>query len=153
MKKRTLSLPLAVACACPCRGRGGAPAPDAQTSARRGAKPPAARWIAFAASSRPVAPASRTPTTPPCPWGVWEPLITKDGSGKPRPLPWPLEWEHNEDSGVDPFHLREGVTFSNGAPFNARQRGLQPHEEGAPLESLLHGKEHQATISPRPEVS
>ena len=39
--------------------------------------------------------------------GVWEPLITKDESGKPAPA-LATEWEHNEDSTVWTFHLRPG---------------------------------------------
>lgn len=50
--------------------------------------------------------------------GIWQPLITKDESGKPVPA-LAESWEHNEDSTVWTFHLREGVTFSNGVPFNA----------------------------------
>ena len=50
--------------------------------------------------------------------GIWEPLITKDESGKPAPA-LAESWEHNEDCTVWTFHLREGVSFSNGTPFNA----------------------------------
>lgn len=50
--------------------------------------------------------------------GIWEPLITKDESGKPAPA-LATEWSHNEDSTVWTFHLRQGVNFSNGTPFNA----------------------------------
>lgn len=50
--------------------------------------------------------------------GIWEPLITKDASGKPIPA-LASSWEHNEDSTVWTFHLQKDVTFSNGTPFNA----------------------------------
>lgn len=50
--------------------------------------------------------------------GIWEPLIAKGEDGKPYPA-LATKWEHNEDSTVWTFHLREGVTFSNGTPFNA----------------------------------
>ena len=50
--------------------------------------------------------------------GIWEPLITKDESGKPSPA-LASSWEHNEDSTVWTFHLEQNVTFSNGTPFHA----------------------------------
>lgn len=50
--------------------------------------------------------------------GIWEPLITKDESGKPAPA-LATDWSHNEDSTVWTFHLRQNVNFSNGVPFNA----------------------------------
>ena len=121
MKKRTLSLLLAVACALSLSGCGGAPAPDAQTSAPAGSETPAAvdqtREIVFAAS-RDQCPGEQDAYYASMSLGVWEPLITKDESGKPAPA-LATEWEHNEDSTVWTFHLREGVTFSNGTPFNA----------------------------------
>ena len=123
MKKRTLSLLLAVACALSLAlsGCGGAPAPDAQTSAPAGSETPAAvdqtREIVFAAS-RDQCPGEQDAYYASMSLGVWEPLITKDESGKPAPA-LATEWEHNEDSTVWTFHLREGVTFSNGTPFNA----------------------------------
>ena len=121
MKKRTLSLLLAVACALSLSGCGGAPAPDAQTSAPAGSETPAAvdqtREIVFAAS-RDQCPGEQDAYYASMSLGVWEPLITKDESGKPAPA-LATEWERNEDSTVWTFHLREGVTFSNGTPFNA----------------------------------
>lgn len=50
--------------------------------------------------------------------GIWEPLITKDENGKPMAA-LATDWEHNDDSTVWTFHLRQGVSFSNGVPFNA----------------------------------
>ena len=88
MKKRTLSLLLAVACALSLSGCGGAPAPDAQTSAPAGSETPAAvdqtREIVFAAS-RDQCPGEQDAYYASMSLGVWEPLITKDESGKPAP--------------------------------------------------------------------
>ena len=121
MKKRTLSLLLAVACALSLSGCGGAPAPDAQTSAPAGSETPAAvdqtREIVFAAS-RDQCPGEQDAYYASMSLGVWEPLITKDESGKPAPA-LATEWEHNEDSTVWTFHLREGVKFHDGTDFNA----------------------------------
>ena len=50
--------------------------------------------------------------------GIWEPLITKDETGKPAPA-LAETWEHNDDATVWTFHLRKNVSFSNGTPFNA----------------------------------
>lgn len=50
--------------------------------------------------------------------GIWEPLITKDESGKPAPA-LATDWSHNDECTVWTFHLRQGVNFSNGVPFNA----------------------------------
>ena len=88
MKKRTLSLLLAVACALSLAlsGCGGAPAPDAQTSAPAGSVVEADKnGLAIACGDGRLlrvlelpppatsAPASRTPTTPPCPWACGSP--------------------------------------------------------------------------------
>ena len=78
-------LPLPVP--CPCRAAAARPRRMPRPPPRRAAKP-LPPWTRPARSSLPPpatsAPASRTPTTPPCPW-AWEPLITKDESGKPAP--------------------------------------------------------------------
>lgn len=50
--------------------------------------------------------------------GVWEPLITKTETGEPAPA-LATSWTHNDACTVWTFHLREGVNFSNGVPFNA----------------------------------
>ena len=75
------------------------------------------REIAFAAS-RDQAPGEQDGHYASMSLGIWEPLITKDENGKPIPA-LATGWEHNEDSTVWTFHLREGVNFSNGVPFNA----------------------------------
>ncbi|MFR4335934.1 MAG: hypothetical protein ACLT3D_08435 [Lawsonibacter sp.] len=110
MKKRTLSLLLAVACALSLSGCGGAPAPDAQTSAPAGSETPAAvdqtREIVFAAS-RDQCPGEQDAYYASMSLGVWEPLITKDESGKPAPA-LATEWEHNEDSTVWTFRSAGG---------------------------------------------
>ena len=75
------------------------------------------REIAFAAS-RDQCPGEQDGHYASMSLGIWEPLITKDETGKPAPA-LATSWDHNEDSTVWTFHLREGVNFSNGTPFNA----------------------------------
>lgn len=50
--------------------------------------------------------------------GVWEPLITHDEKGLPKPM-LATGWEMREGGKEWIFTLREGVTFHNGTPFNA----------------------------------
>ena len=47
---------------------------------------------------------------------VYETLVRIDASGTPTPL---LAESWDRDGGVFTFHLRDGVTFSNGKPFTA----------------------------------
>ena len=49
---------------------------------------------------------------------VWEPLIGETDQGEPEPR-LATSWDRNEDATVWTFHLREGVQFSDGVPFNA----------------------------------
>jgi len=129
MKKRTLSLLLALACVLALGGCGGEPsAGSTPTPAQTAPATPApaeptpevidqTREIAFAAS-RDQCPGEEDGHYASMSLGIWEPLITKDESGKPVPA-LAESWEHNEDSTVWTFHLRQGVAFSNGVPFNA----------------------------------
>ena len=135
MKKRTLTLLLAVACALSLAlggctaGKPTDPTPGASAPGTAdGTSSPAptgsqsaeidqTREIVFAAS-RDQCPGEQDAYYASMSLGVWEPLLTKDASGKPAPA-LATAWEHNEDSTVWTFHLREGVTFSNGTPFNA----------------------------------
>ena len=49
---------------------------------------------------------------------VYETLVRIDATG--TPVPWLAEsWDINEDRTEYTFHLKDGVTFSNGEPFNA----------------------------------
>lgn len=50
--------------------------------------------------------------------GAWEPLISVDEDGNPMGV-LAESWERNEDATVWTFHLRQGVSFQNGEPFNA----------------------------------
>ena len=50
--------------------------------------------------------------------GVWQPLVTQDQNGAPAPS-LALTWTPNEECTQWVFQLREGVTFSNGTPFDA----------------------------------
>ena len=50
--------------------------------------------------------------------GVWEPLITKDENGLPKPC-LATGWEMKDGGKEWIFHLRRGVQFHNGSPFNA----------------------------------
>lgn len=125
MKKRT-SLLLAAICALALSGCGGtpstAPTPTPQTATPAPMETPLAavdqtREIAFAAS-RDQCPGEEDGHYASMSLGIWEPLITKDEDGKPVPA-LAERWEHNEDSTVWTFYLRQGVAFSNGVPFNA----------------------------------
>ncbi|MDY5784848.1 ABC transporter substrate-binding protein [Corynebacterium sp.] len=49
---------------------------------------------------------------------IYETLVRIDDSGQPQPF-LATSWDVSEDGTVYTFHLREGVTFSNGKPFNA----------------------------------
>lgn len=49
---------------------------------------------------------------------VWEPLIDADASGQPKPV-LATSWEMSEDARVWTFHLRKGVHFQDGTPFNS----------------------------------
>ena len=49
---------------------------------------------------------------------VWEPMISADNDGNLQPC-LAVSWESNEDATEWTFHLREGVTFHDGEPFNA----------------------------------
>ena len=49
---------------------------------------------------------------------VYDNLVSLDENGQPSP--WlATSWEISDDGTVYTFHLQEGVTFSDGAPFNA----------------------------------
>ena len=50
--------------------------------------------------------------------GVWEPLITKDENGLPKPC-LATGWEMKDGGKEWIFHLRRDVQFHNGSPFNA----------------------------------
>lgn len=49
---------------------------------------------------------------------VWEPLIDVDESGEPVGV-LATSWESSPDARIWTFHLRQGVTFHDGTPFNA----------------------------------
>ena len=122
MKKRALTLLLSLTCTLTLAlsGCGASPTPDASGTPAVTGSPEAVdqtREIVFAAS-RDQCPGELDAYYASMSLGIWEPLITKDADGKPAPA-LATEWEHNEDSTVWTFHLREGVTFSNGSPFNA----------------------------------
>ncbi len=95
-------------------------APTAAPESTPGPEAPAIdqdREMVFAAS-RDQAPGEKDGHYASMTLGIWEPLITKDEKGRPAPA-LATSWEHNEDSTVWTFHLREGVSFSNGNPFQA----------------------------------
>lgn len=50
--------------------------------------------------------------------GVWEPLITRDAVGRPKGC-LATSWQMLDGGKEWIFHLRRGVTFHNGTPFNA----------------------------------
>lgn len=50
---------------------------------------------------------------------VWEPLIDADTDGQPKPV-LATSWEMSDDARVWIFHLRKGVHFHDGTPFNAQ---------------------------------
>ena len=49
----------------------------------------------------------------------WEALVYNDRSGRDFDPMLATSWEYNDDASVWTFHLREGVTFHNGQPFDA----------------------------------
>ena len=125
MKKRTLSLLLSIACVLSlslsaCGNGTAAPslrpsAPvDTETPGRRGGSDPGNRLCRL---PRPVPRRTGRLLRLHVPGNLGT-LITKDENNKPAPA-LATSWEHNEDATVWTFYLREGVTFSNGTPFNA----------------------------------
>ena len=119
-KKRVLTLLLSAALAlslAACGGPNAGESPAPVSSETPAAVVDQTKEIVFAAS-RDQCPGEQDAYYAAMSLGVWEPLITKDENGKPAPA-LAEKWEHNEDSTVWTFHLREGVTFSNGTPFNA----------------------------------
>lgn len=129
MSKKVMALVLAIACILSL-GLGGCGQSEtvAETTAAAAQQESAAETTAAAevdqtreivfAASRDQCPGEEDAYYATMNLGVWQPLITKDENGKPAPA-LATSWEHNEDSTVWTFHLREGVTFSNGVPFNA----------------------------------
>ena len=117
MKKRMLSLLLAAVCAESLLAGCGSKEAPAASAASAPAEIDQSREIVFAAS-RDQCPGEDDAYYASMNLGVWEPLITKDENGKPIPA-LATQWTHNDDSTVWTFTLREGVTFSNGTPFNA----------------------------------
>lgn len=49
---------------------------------------------------------------------VYETLVRIDDAGQPQPF-LATSWEESDDGKVYTFHLRDGVTFSDGSPFTA----------------------------------
>ncbi len=127
MNKRLGTLLLSAACALSlalsgCGGDAASTPPpvsgtDPAAAQTPQAQPDQTREIAFAAS-RDQCPGEQDAYYASMSLGVWEPLVTKNEDGTPAPA-LAERWEHNEDATVWTFHLREGVTFSNGAPFDA----------------------------------
>ena len=121
MKKRTLSLLLAVACALSLALAAAAAAPRRMPRPPPGGAAPPAAVDQTRGSSLPPpatsAPASRTPTTPPCPWACRAPDHQGRG-GKPAPGPGHRVGAQRGLHRVD-LPSAGGVTFSNGTPFNA----------------------------------
>lgn len=50
---------------------------------------------------------------------VWEPLIEINNEGEPVPV-LATSWESSADAKTWVFHLRKGVSFHDGTPFNAK---------------------------------
>ena len=50
-------------------------------------------------------------------WSMFDSLVRRDKDGQPQPR-LATSWERADDV-TWRFHLREGVTFTNGEPFNA----------------------------------
>lgn len=107
MKQRILSLLLALACLLSLTA-GAAMAEPAVDQTRE---------IVFAAS-RDQCPGEMDGHYASMTLGIWEPLITKDETGKPAPA-LAESWTHNDECTEWTFQLRQGVNFSNGVPFNA----------------------------------
>lgn len=70
------------------------------------------------AAARDLAPGEKDPYFTSSILQVWEPLIALGNDGEPQPM-LATSWEPRENGTVWLFHLRQGVTFHDGTPFNA----------------------------------
>jgi peptide/nickel transport system substrate-binding protein len=70
--------------------------------------------------------------------GVWESLIYPDENLEPQPV-LAAGWESNDDATEWTIHLREGIVFHDGTPFNAEIAAanlLSAHENYTPIATL-----------------
>lgn len=77
---------------------------------------------------------------------VWEPLISADNDGNLQPC-LAVSWESNEDATEWTFHLREGVTFHDGEPFNADAvlANLDRHKAASGMSSIQYSYNFDST--------